>query len=62
VNHDQLKRDVGFRVKIVPPAYLDAVGDPLPINNEDWIIMAVTDEGADISTDAGHFYRLGKDT
>ena len=62
MNLDQLKRDVGYRVKIVPPAYhLDALGDPLPFQDEDWIIMAVTDEYTDIITDAGHFYRLGKD-
>jgi hypothetical protein len=46
----------------VPAAYhLDAAGDPLPFQDEDWIIMAVTDEYVEISTDAGHFYRLGKD-
>jgi hypothetical protein len=62
MNIDQLKRDVGYRVKIVPSAYhLDAAGDPLPFQDEDWIIMAVTDDYVEISTDAGHFYRLGKD-
>lgn len=62
MNIDQLKKDIGYRVKIVPPAYhLDAAGDALPFQDEDWIIMAVTDGYVEINTDEGRFYRLGKD-
>jgi hypothetical protein len=43
MNLEHLKKDVGYRVKLVPPAYhLDAAGEPLPVQDEDWIIMAVT--------------------
>jgi hypothetical protein len=62
MNLDHLKRDVGYRVKLVPPAYhLDETGEALPTQDEDWIIMAVTDSYTEISTASGHFYRLGKD-
>jgi hypothetical protein len=59
---EHLKKDVGYRVKLVPPAYhLDAAGEPMPFQDEDWIIMAVTNEYIEINTASGHFYRLGKD-
>jgi len=62
MNLEHLKKDVGYRVKLVPPAYhLDAAGEPLPVQDEDWIIMAVTNEYIEINTASGHFYRLGKD-
>ena len=62
MNLEHLKKNVGYRVKLVPPAYhLDAVGEPLPVQDEDWIIMAVTDDYVEINTASGDFYRLGKD-
>jgi hypothetical protein len=62
MNLEQLKKDIGYRVKLVPPAYhLDAAGEPIPFQDEDWIIMAVTNEYVEINTAPGHFYRLGKD-
>jgi hypothetical protein len=62
MNLDHLKKNVGYRVKLVPPAYhLDAAGEPLPLQDEDWIVMAVTNEYIEINTASGHFYRLGKD-
>lgn len=63
MNLEQIKRNVGYRVKLAPPAYhLDAVGEPLlPVPDADWTIMSVTDEYLEIVTDSGAFYRLGKD-
>ncbi len=62
MNLKQLKKSVGYRVKLVPQAYhLDTAGDPLPFRDEDWIIMSVTNEYAEVSALSGHFYRLGKD-
>lgn len=63
MNLKQLKKkDIGCRLKLAPPAcHLDAAGEPLPVQNEDWIIMAVTDEHVEITTDAGSFCRLGVD-
>lgn len=62
MNLEALKKDVGYRVKLVPPAYhLDAAGEPLPIEDEDWTVMAVTNDYIAINTASGHFYRLGKD-
>ncbi|HUN99015.1 MAG TPA: hypothetical protein VMU69_22640 [Bradyrhizobium sp.] len=62
MNFEHLKKDVGYRVKLVPPAYhLDAAGELLPVQDEDWIIMVVTNDYVEINTASGHFYRLGKD-
>src|SRR5712691_4159765 len=62
MNLEQLRRDVGYRVKLVPPAcHLDSAGDALPLQDEDWIIMTATDEYIEISAESGHLYRLGKD-
>lgn len=62
MNLEQLKKNVGYWVKLVPQAYhLDAAGDPLDFRNEDWSIMAVTDDYVEVSAPSGHFYRLGKD-
>lgn len=62
MNLEHLKKDVGYLVKLVPPAYhLDAAGEPLPFQDEDWTIIAVTSEYIEINTASGHFYRLGKD-
>jgi hypothetical protein len=62
MNIEHMKRNVGYRVKLVPPAYhLDDAGDPLPVQDEDWTIIAVTSEYIEINNDSGDFYRLGKD-
>jgi hypothetical protein len=62
MNLEQLKRDVGHQVKIVPPAcHLDAASDPLPSLNEDWTIEAVTNDYVEIHAASGHRYRLAKD-
>lgn len=62
MNLEHLKKNVGYQVKLAPPAYhLDEAGEPLPFQDEDWTIMAVTNEYIEISTVLGHFYRLGKD-
>ena len=40
MNLKRLKKNVGYRVKLVPPAsHLDAAGEALPVQDEDWIIM-----------------------
>ena len=42
---DQLKKNLGWRVKIAPAAiHVDAAGRELPNKNEDWIIAQVTDD------------------
>jgi len=62
MNWEQLKKNVGYRVKLVPKAYhLDSAGDPLAFLDEDWIVMSVTNDYAEVSAPSGHFYRLGKD-
>lgn len=62
MNLEQLKKNIGYRVKLVPPAYhLDGAGEPMPFQDEDWTIMAVSNEWIEINTASGHFYRLGKD-
>ena len=62
MNLEQLKKDVGYRVRLAPQAYhLDGMGEALPFRDEDWIIMAVTDDYLEVSAPSGHFYRLGKD-
>jgi hypothetical protein len=62
MNLEQLKKDVGYRVRLAPKAYhLDAAGEPQSSPDEDWIILAVTDAYIEISAPSGHFYRLGKD-
>ena len=62
MNLDKLKQDVGYRVKLVPSAcHLDIGGDLLPAPDEDWTIMAVTDDYVEITAATSHVYRLGKD-
>jgi hypothetical protein len=44
VNLEQLKKNIGNRVQLEPPAiHLDALGRELPGRNDDWIIESVTD-------------------
>jgi len=46
---DQLKKNIGWRVKIAPAAiHLDAMGRELPTRNEDWIIVQVMDDAVRI--------------
>jgi hypothetical protein len=62
VNFEQLKRNVGDRVRLVPPAcHLDAAGDALPAVDEEWSIISVTTDLVEIGAESGHSYRLGKD-
>jgi hypothetical protein len=62
MNLDQLKRSVGARVKLVPPAcHLDPAGDALAAADEDWTIFAVNVDSVEIGADTGHSYRLGQD-
>jgi hypothetical protein len=45
MKRDQLEKNIGWRVKIAPPAiHLDRTGRELPSRNEDWIIVQVTDD------------------
>jgi len=65
MNLDQLKKNVGFRVQLEPPAiHLDAIGRELPGKNEDWIIQSVTDTGVriDEATILGLTTTIGKDS
>lgn len=62
MNLEQLKRNVGYRLKLVPPAcHLDSAGDVLPVIDEDWSIVGVSDDAIQIRDDARRSYRLGKD-
>jgi uncharacterized protein YmfQ (DUF2313 family) len=48
---ERLKKNVGYRVKLVPPAsHLDAAGEALPVQDEHWIIMVVTSEYIETSS------------
>jgi hypothetical protein len=62
MNFEQLRKNIGYLVKLVPPAYhLDAAGESLPIENEDWTIEEVTRDCVKIQSASGHSYRLGLD-
>jgi hypothetical protein len=64
VNLDLLKKNIGFRVQLEPPAiHLDPSGRELPGRNGDWIIQSVTDTEVRIDTAEmlGLTTRLGKD-
>jgi hypothetical protein len=62
MNFDQLRKNEGYLVKLVPPAHhLDAAGELLSIEDEDWTIVAVTRNWVEIKTASGHSYRLGLD-
>jgi hypothetical protein len=59
---DQLKKNVGWRMQIVPPAcHLDDQGNPLPEKNEDWQVEEVTNDLVRLSAQSGHQLKLGKD-
>src|ERR1051326_8653402 len=62
MNLDRLKKDVGYRVKLVPAAiHLDSAYRQLPTKDEDWIIAAVTNDHVEVTAPSGHVYRLGPD-
>jgi hypothetical protein len=59
---DRLKKNVGWRMEIVPPAcHLDDHGNPLPEKNEDWLVEEVTDDLVRLSKQSGHQIKLGTD-
>jgi len=65
VNLEQLKKNVGWRVQLEPPAiHLDGHGRELPLRNEDWIIQGVIDSDVrlDEATVMGLTTRIGKDS
>lgn len=64
MNLEQLKKNVGWRTQLSPPAiHLDAMGRELPQRDEDWIIGGVTgkDLRLDEATILGLTFTLGKD-
>jgi hypothetical protein len=64
VNWEKLKKNVGLRVQLAPPAiHLDALGWELPVRNEDWIIQQVTESDLrlDESVVIGLTTRMAKD-
>ena len=62
MNLEQLKRNVGYRLKLVPPArHLDAAGDAMPVTDEDWLIADVNNEFIELRDERARSYRLGKD-
>ena len=62
MNLQQLKRNVGTRVQLVPNVcYLNEFGAERSRIDDDWIIQAIDDEEIQISNDSGYFVILGKD-
>ena len=64
MNLAQLKKNVGYRVQLAPPAiHLDALGRELPCRDEDWVIVGVTDEEIrlDEADQMGLTTRIGRD-
>jgi hypothetical protein len=64
MNLDLLKRTVGFRVQLEPPAiHLDKTGRELGGGNQDWIVQSVDENAIQIGTNeiVGLTTRLGKD-
>jgi hypothetical protein len=64
VNFDQLRNNVGWRMRVTPQAiHLDEYGRELPGENEDWIIRSVSATAIEVE-DAGflsRIVRLGRD-
>ena len=59
---DRLKKNVGWRMEIVPTAcHLDDQGNPLREKNEEWLVEEVTDDLVRLSTQSGHQLKLGTD-
>jgi hypothetical protein len=59
---DRLKKNVGWRMEIVPTAcHLDDQGNPLLEKNEEWLVEEVTDDLVRLSTQSGHQLKLGTD-
>jgi hypothetical protein len=59
---DRLKKNVGWRMEIVPPAcHLDDQGNPFPEKNEDWQVEEITDDLVRLSTQNGLQLKLGTD-
>jgi hypothetical protein len=62
VNFDRIKKSVGTRLQLLPPAILlDDVGRNRGTYDNVWILDAVEDNDVRISTSTGHFTLLGKD-
>ena len=62
MNYDQLSRNVGRFVKLMPPAcHLNAAGEVEGCPNEDWKIEAVERNRIVIRYVAGHAYQLAGD-
>jgi len=63
MNWDQMKKNAGYRVQLVPMACrLDDQGRKLPAIDDEWIISEITASGVRISnTRTGHTTTLGKD-
>jgi hypothetical protein len=64
VNFDQLRNNVGWRMRVAPQAiHLDEHGRELPGEDEDWIVRTVSDTAIEVE-DAGflsRIVRLGRD-
>src|SRR3989338_5231357 len=63
MNWEQMKKNVGCRVQLIPPACrLDENGRELPPKDDDWIIQEVSTAGVRVSnTRTDHHTTLGKD-
>ena len=55
MNLIQLKKDISYRIQMVLPAlHLDAAGQSLPTQDEDWLIETVNDEKNKLSKAPDH--------
>jgi hypothetical protein len=63
MNWEQMKKNVGYRVQLVPPACrLDKTGRELSLIDDDWLIAEVSSNGVRISnTRTDHTTTLGYD-
>jgi hypothetical protein len=62
MNAEHLKKDVGYRVQLIPPAlYFDAACNSRPTRDEDWLIEDVTAKQVRLSAASGHVVLLGLD-
>jgi hypothetical protein len=59
---DKLKKNIGWRMQIVPPCcHLDEYGRALPDKDEDWIVQSVSDDIMELTSPVGYVLRLGTD-
>jgi hypothetical protein len=63
MNWDRLKKNIGYRVQLIPAAcWINKRGEELPSSDDDWIIQEAGDDWIKLSnTRPNHFAVRGKD-